>query len=103
MKFMSLGLYDVAKSAEVAKAADQLLSNPPPGFKLLAQYVCLGRPFDGIPPNTMVSVAIGETDSAEAIAAVSYPLQLAGVTFYRVPLLEIPVAGATAVEKKLKG
>jgi hypothetical protein len=90
----------VAKTAEVAKAADQVTSNPPPGFKLLAQYLCLGRPFDGIPPNTMVNVAIGETDSAEAIAAMSYPLMLAGVTFYRVPILEIPVGGAAEAEKK---
>jgi hypothetical protein len=103
MKFMSFVIYDVAKSAEVSKVADKVLSNPPPGYKVLARYVCLARPFDGIPPNSLVSVAIAEAESAEALAAISYPIMLAGATFYRTPILEMPIAGAAAEEKKYRG
>jgi hypothetical protein len=103
MKFMSLGVYDVAKSAEVAKAADQLLKNPPSGFKLLAAYLCLARPFDGIPPNSMAVLSIAEVDSAETMAAISVPAQLAGVTFYRVPLLELTPGEIVAEGNKLRG
>lgn len=103
MKFLTLVMYDVAKSAEIAKASDKLMSNPPPGYKLLAQYVCLGRPFDGIPLNAMVTVGIAEAESAEALAAITYPLTLAGATFYRVPVLEMPIGAGAAEEKKYRG
>jgi hypothetical protein len=103
MKFLTFVIYDVAKSAEVSKASDKVMSNPPPGYKLLAQYVCLARPFDGIPPNSLVSVGIAETESAEALAAISYPIMLAGATFYRVPVLEMPIGAGAAEEKKYRG
>jgi len=102
MKFLSFTIYDTAKGAEIAQAADKVWASPPPGIKPLASYVCLSSPFPGLPLNTMVSVGIGEAESAEAMAAVSYPLMLAGATIYRVPILELPVGGAAEAEKKAR-
>ncbi len=103
MKFLTFTIFDVAKVAQVAQAADKVWSSPPKGIKVLANYVCLAHPFPGIPPNTMVGVSIAEAESAEAIATVSYPLMLAGVTIHRVPILESPVGGAAKMETKYKG
>ena len=103
MKFLSITVFDVAKTAEVAAASDKVWASPPPGIKMLANYVCLADLFLGVPPNTMETVAIAEAESAEALAAVSYPLMLAGATIHRVPVLEVPVAGAAEAEKKYKG
>jgi len=93
-------MFDVAKAAEVAQAADKVAKMP--GRKLLAQYACLGLAFPGVPPNTMVTIGISEVESNEAMAATLYPLELAGATTWAVPVLEMPVAGAAAEEKKYR-
>ena len=103
MKFLILNLFDVAKTAEVAKASDKLWASPPAGTKILASYVSLSPVFPNQSPNTMVGIAITEAESAEALAATNYPMMLAGVTIYAVPILELPLVGAQEVEKKYKG
>ncbi|TET39682.1 MAG: hypothetical protein E3J65_03395 [Dehalococcoidia bacterium] len=102
---MLFTMWDAAKTAEVAQAADKVWASPPPGIKMLAHYICQGIPFPGVllPPNTLVNVSVIEADSNEAIAATAYPLVLAGVTVWHVPVLELPVAGAAEVEKELRG
>ena len=100
MKFITFNMFDVAKAVEIAQAADKVVKTP--GQKTLAQYVCLGLAFPGVPPNTMVTITIGEVESNEAMGAVHYPLELAGATVWSVPVLEMPVAGAAAEEKKYR-
>ena len=103
MKFLSFVTMPAAKIAEVAAASDKTMASPPPGYQALANYACLGAPFDGIPPNSMVSVSISEADSAEALAAVQYPLLLAGATIHRVPIMDVAIGTAVQTEKKFKG
>ena len=103
MKFLSFVTIPAAKVAEVSAASDKVNANPPPGYQVLANYACLGDPFDGIPPNSMVSVSISEADSAEALAAVQYPLLLAGATIHRVPIMDVAIGTAVQTEKKFKG
>ena len=100
MKFIYFTMFDVAKAAEVAQAADKVAKTP--GHKTLAQYVFQGIPFHGVPPNTMVVIAVGEAESNEAIAAQQYPLALAGARVWAVPVLEMPVPGAATEEKKYR-
>ena len=100
MKFITFSMFDVAKAVEIAQAADKVVKTP--GQKTLGQYVCLGIPFPGVPPNTMVVITIGEIESNEAMGTVHYPLELAGATVWSVPVLEMPVAGAAAEEKKYR-
>jgi len=50
----------------------------------------------------MVSFFIAEAESAEALAAVSYPTILAGATIHRVPILEMPVGAMGKEEKKYR-
>ena len=103
MKFLTFTIFDVAKIPAVVQAADKVWATPPPGIKIEANYVCLGTPFPGVPPNTMVGVSIVEAESAEAMATTSYPLMLAGVTIHRVPILEMPVGAMGKEEKKYRG
>ena len=100
MKFITFSMFDAAKAAEIAQASDKVAKTP--GRKTVAQYVCQGIPFAGVPPNSMVVIAIGEAESNEAIAAFQYPLALAGATVWAVPVLEMPVAGAAEEEKKYR-
>jgi hypothetical protein len=100
MKFLMFTMFDVSKATEVAQAGDKAAKTP--GTKILAQYACQGIPFEGLPPNMMVVVHIGEYESNEAIAASQYPLALAGATTWAVPVLEMPVARAAATEKKYR-
>ena len=81
----------------------RMWASSPPGIKLLASYVCQGIAFAGVPPNTLVSFDIIEAESNEALAAVYYPIALAGASIWNVPILELPIVGAAEVEKKLKG
>jgi len=104
MKFVMFIMNDVAKMADVAAASDKTMASPPPGTKLLARYVCLGIPFPGAPPNTLVVISLREAESAEGMAAISYPLALAGATVWYVPVLEVPVEPRVAeVEEKYRG
>jgi len=100
MKFLEFAMFDVAKAAEVAQAGDKGAKTP--GAKILAQYACQGIPFNGVPPNMMVVVAVKECESNEAIGASQYPVALAGATTWAVPVLEMPVASAAAAEKKYR-
>jgi hypothetical protein len=103
MKFLNLNLFDVAKTAEVAKASDKVWASPPAGTKMLASYVSLSPVFPNQPPNTMVGIYIIEAENAEAMAAVHYPMMIAGATIYAIPMLELPLVGAADAEKKYKG
>ena len=103
MKFLIWNLFDVAKAAEVAQAHDKVWASPPAGTKMLASYVSLSPFFPNQPPNTMVGFNISEAESAEAMAAVTYPTMIAGGTVYSIPILELPMVGAADVEKKYKG
>lgn len=102
MKFLMFAMMDVAKAAEFAQASDKVWASPPPGIKMLADYVCLGISFPGAPPNTVVGISIVEAESAEALTAVTYPMALAGASLWNVPVLEMPVAGAAELEKKMR-
>lgn len=103
MKFLQFGMFDVAKAADLAAASDKVWASPPPGVKMLADYVCIGLAFPGHPPNTVVGVSVIEAESAEALTAVIYPLGLAGASVWNVPVQELPVAGVAELEKKLRG
>lgn len=105
MKFLLFTMWDAAKTAEMAQVHDKVWSSPPPGVKMLADYICQGMPFPGVllPPNTLVSVGIIEAESNEALAAAAYPVVLAGASLWHVPVLELPVVGTAEVEKKFRG
>ncbi|HUW44429.1 MAG TPA: hypothetical protein VMW50_01415 [Dehalococcoidia bacterium] len=100
MKFLVFAMFDVAKAAEMAQANDKLAKTP--GRKVLAGYTCLGLAFPGVPPNTLVTISVVEYGSSEAMAAVLYPLELAGATVWAVPVLEMPVGGHVTAEKKYR-
>ena len=100
MKFITFDMFDVDKAADIAQAGDKLAQTP--GRKILAQYVCEGLAFPGQPPNTMVGISIGDFESSEAMAATQYPVALAGATIWAVPVLEMPVGGTAAEEKKYR-
>lgn len=102
MKFMTLSVYPVEKTAEVAAASDKVWANQPRERRPEATYILMCVPFD-VPPNSLVSVAISESDSAETMAARVYPLMLAGATVNIIPLLEVPIAGGAKAEKKYRG
>ena len=100
MKFLVFSMFDVAKAAEVAQAGDKVAKTP--GRKVLANYTCMGMAFPGVPPNTMVGISVAEYESNEAMAAVLYPVELAGATVWVVPVLEMPVGRGAATEKKYR-
>ena len=102
MKFMSLVVYPVEKTAEVSAASDKVWANQPKERRPEGSYVLMCVPFD-IPPNSLVSVTISESDSAEKMAARVYPIMLAGATVNIIPLLEVPVGGGVKAEKKYRG
>jgi len=102
MKFMTLSIFPVEKTAEVAAASDKVWADEPRESRPAASHVLLCVPFE-VPTNSMVSVIISESDSAEKIAARVYPLMLAGATVHVIPLLEVPIAGGAKAEKKYKG
>ena len=100
MKFLVFSMFDTAKAAELAQANDKIAKMP--GRKVLAQYVCMGMAFAGLPPKTMLGVSVVEYESNEAMAAGQYPATLAGATIWSVPVLEIPAGGLAAEEKKYR-
>jgi hypothetical protein len=103
MKFLSFVTVPAGRLVEVSAAADKGMANPPPGYQVLANYACLAAPFDGIPPNSFVSVSISETDNVEALAAIQYPLLLAGATVHRVPIMDVAIGTAVQTEKEFRG
>ena len=100
MKFLVFAVFDVAKAAEMAQANDKLAETP--GRKVLSTYTCMGLAYPGVPPNTIVSISVVEYESSQAMAAVLYPLELAGATIWAVPVLDVPVGGHAATEKELR-
>lgn len=103
MKFVVMAVWDVGTAAELAKITDKTDANPPSGYKSLTRYVCLAHPVSGIPSGKGVTIAIVEAESADAIAAATYPLMLAGAEVNTVPVIEMPIGGVTEVEKKARG
>ena len=103
MKFIRFSVVDSTKLAEVSNVSDKIWTSPPKGTKIQALYSCLGMAFPEQPPNTIVAIAVLEAESAESLAATSYPLMLAGANVWAVPVAEITVGGAAKLEKKLKG
>jgi hypothetical protein len=103
MKILSINVFEPAKAAEIAKVADKVMTNTP-GYKPLATYMCLGNPFPGeIPPNSLVSLAISEVESEEALSAIAYPMALAGSHVHRVPIMEMTPGGSAEIEQKYRG
>jgi hypothetical protein len=103
MKILTISVFEPSKAAEISKVSDKVLPNTP-GYKPLAMYVCLGNPFPAeIPPNSMVSITIAEVENENALAAVNYPLVLAGMSIHRVPILEMKSGKVAETEKKLRG
>ena len=100
MKFLMFTLFDVAKTVDVAQAADKVSKTP--GQKTIAQYVCQGMPFSGLAPNTTLAIAVVDAESNEALAASQYPLSLAGASTWAVPVLEMQMGGVAATEKKYR-
>jgi hypothetical protein len=100
MKFLVFSMSDVAKAAEVAQASDKVAKMP--GQKVLAQYICMGMAFAGLPPNTLLGISVVEYETNEAMAAGQYPLALAGATVWAVPVLEMSVGRVAAGEKKYR-
>ncbi len=100
MKFLVFSMVNATKAAEVAQANDKAAKMP--GRKVLAQYICMGMAFAGLPPNTMLGISVVEYESNEAMAAGQYPMTLAGATVWAVPVLEMPVGGLVAEEKKYR-
>jgi len=101
MKFMSLSSWPVEKTAEVAAANDKVSATirrerRVPGYMLMCAL-------PDVPPNSMVSIAISESDSVEEMAARLYPMMLAGAIINIIPLLEVPAGGAVKAEKKYRG
>lgn len=103
MKFLRFSMMDYAKMAEMTKVSDKTWASPPPGIKMDALYACMGIAFPDQPPNTIVSISVVEAESAEALAAVGYPLMQAGASIWAVPVLDVPVAGTAGLEKKYRG
>ena len=103
MKSVIFAMMDVAKTAEVVRADDKVWANPPPGTKFLVSYACQGLAFPGVPPNTVVSIRVVEAESNEAIAAIMWPISVAGASVWNVPVLELPTVGVAELEERLRG
>jgi hypothetical protein len=100
MKFLMFAMCDTTKVAELAQSADKAAKTP--GQKTIAQYACQGMAFSGIPPNKTLAISVIEAESNEALAATQYPMGLAGIDTWAVPVLEIPVGTVVAEEKKYR-
>jgi hypothetical protein len=103
MKHIAFTIYDPAKSADVAAASDKARSNLPAGLQTVAMYICLGTPFPGFPENKNLGISVIETESADAIAALTYPITLAGAQVSCVPVLDLTPGAVTETEKSLRG
>ena len=104
MKFLSINTYHIDRLGDAAKATAKLNANPPEGYKILAIYSCLANPFPGVelPPGTMVTVSVLESDNAESLASASIEMTLAGVNVNRIPVMEVPTGEVEETVEKLK-
>lgn len=104
MKFMTLTIWPIDKTAEVSAASDKVWAKQPKERREgAATYVLMCVPSFNVPPNSMVSVSIGEGDSVEQIVANIYPIGLAGADVQIIPLFEVPAGGGAKAEKKYRG
>jgi hypothetical protein len=97
MKFVVFTMFNMDKAAEMGRIGDTVKI---PGNKLEGWYLFQGRPFDGVPPNTAVSLSIHDVQSNADITALEYPLAKAGATVWAVPVMEIPRGGAVKQGKE---
>ena len=104
MKFLSINTYHIDRLGDAAKATAKLNANPPEGYKILAIYSCLANPFPGVelPPGTMVTVSVLESDNAESLASAAMEMTLAGVNVNRIPVMEVPTGEVEETVEKLK-
>ena len=102
MKFLTMSIYPVAKAAEVAAASDKVWAGRSQEGQPPSAYVLMTVPFP-VPPNSLVGITIGESESAEEMAARVYPLMLAGATVDIIPVLEVPLGAGAQAEKKYRG
>ena len=102
MKFMTLSMYPVARAADVAAASDKVWASQSREGMPVSSFVLMAVPFP-VPPNTLVAFSIGESESAETMAARVYPIMLAGASVNIIPLLEVPFGGGQEAEKKYRG
>ena len=102
MKFMTMSVYPVAKAAEIGAAADKVWRDNPSEGRATSSFLMMSVPFD-VPPNSIVAFSIGESESAESMAARVYPLMLAGASVSIIPLLEVPGGGGAEAEKQYRG
>jgi hypothetical protein len=100
MKFLTFVTYDVAKAADMAQAGDKVAKIP--GQKMLTTYICGGKPFDGLAPNTMVAITVREAETMEALAAAMYTYLVLGATVWSVPVLEFTPGNLAEEEKKFR-
>jgi hypothetical protein len=104
VKFLSINTYHIDKLGDAAKATAKLNANPPEGYKILAIYSCLANPFPGaeLPPGTMVTISVLESDNAESLASAALEMTLAGVNVNRIPVLEVPAGEVEETVERLK-
>jgi len=104
MKHIIFTMYDPAKTADIAAASDMARSNLPAGLQTVAMYSCLGTPFSGFPESKMLTISVVEAENSEAIAALTYPIMLAGASVVScVPALDITPGATQTLEKRLRG
>jgi hypothetical protein len=103
MKFMVLSVVPVEKVAEVSASADKVWAGLPKESRPKVIYMMLCIPQFNVPPNSLVTFAINEDDSAENFVAREYPQMLAGATVQVIPLLETPLGVTAKAEKKYRG
>jgi hypothetical protein len=89
--------------ANIAQAADKAWASAPPQIKLLARYLWLGIAFPGQNQGELLAMNIVEAETGEAVAAILYPVSLAGAKVTVVPVMELPIANAAELEKKYRG
>ena len=104
MKFLSINTYHIDKLGDAAKATAKLNANPPEGYKILAIYSCLANSFPGVelPPGTMVTVSVLESDNAESLASAALEMTLAGVNVNRIPVMEVATGEVEETVERLK-
>ena len=102
MKFLTMSVYPVSKAKEVGAASDKVWAGRSQEGEPPSAYVLMTVPFP-VPPNSLVVVTIGESDSAEEMAARVYPLMVAGATVDIIPVLEVPLGAGAEAEKKYRG
>lgn len=103
MKFLIFNLIEVPMVPDVSKAADKLWASPPADVKVLGGYTCLGLVYPGMPSNAIMSIRLVEAESNESLAAVLYPVMVAGATVWSTPVMDLPLGGGVAdMEKKLR-